>query len=624
MQLLFSYDCTNIVSKCIQHKKKQDEECDDGNTLDGDGCDYQCHLEPGYSYPPLHCTDKCGDGVVICRAKGLLHYCDDGNNLSGDGCNGACGVEKGWVCYGGGPTRPDQCYELCGDGITFNKTHDPDYCDDGNTNNGDGCSMECKIESGYTCTGGGVDQRDICTKECIPQNCALCTENEKICHICKGGYFVQDDGTCLSNYYFLEYTGIYQQLAHASIALSIVAILTAIAIGIFTKSAPVAVWIVVNQFQLFCVLLLTNSELPKDVVLFIKHHQVYLFGMEFLRFSLPSHFGAGGFGKLQPHRELRNVGLEYQSVVPNSLGIVFALVLICLLHVMLYICKSKTPTNTALSRILSRYLEGILRYCTFGVYIRLLLQASMFMALVATSEILKFDTPTLSLELSLVISFIMVFLIAVVYAFSWYICLKSSGNADSGDYYKSVFNELYSGLKSSTKSRVYTPILLTRRLFVVLWTVSLLGSHTFIIVKGLIFAQVIYTLTFLILRPYKTAVNNIIEAVNEVTFGVLAFAILRINSKEEWSTPVKFMFVATMLINILATVLILLGYLLLSLKNLYCSRARSDSIIPPSQLTPKLKLPNHKFSKIPHPEAHSERLPKQFGPISGIFEEEKQ
>ena len=47
--------------------------------------------------------------------------------------------------------------EKCGDGKRFRLG-----CDDGNNENGDGCSMDCHIEQGYTCTGGSPDSPDTC------------------------------------------------------------------------------------------------------------------------------------------------------------------------------------------------------------------------------------------------------------------------------------------------------------------------------------------------------------------------------------------------------------------------------------------------------------------------------
>jgi hypothetical protein len=42
-------------------------------------------------------------------------------------------------------------------------------CDDGNNINDDGCSSLCQIESGYTCSGGSPNSRDVCTQYLPPQ-----------------------------------------------------------------------------------------------------------------------------------------------------------------------------------------------------------------------------------------------------------------------------------------------------------------------------------------------------------------------------------------------------------------------------------------------------------------------
>src|SRR5688572_6738584 len=47
------------------------------------------------------CGAVCGDGA---RA-GLAEECDDGNTAVGDGCNAACEVEAGFVCEG----SPSEC-----------------------------------------------------------------------------------------------------------------------------------------------------------------------------------------------------------------------------------------------------------------------------------------------------------------------------------------------------------------------------------------------------------------------------------------------------------------------------------------------------------------------------------
>lgn len=59
------------------------EQCDDGNTTDGDGCSANCTTELPPPPPP-----PCGNGVVD---EG--EQCDDGNTVSGDGCSATCQCE---------------------------------------------------------------------------------------------------------------------------------------------------------------------------------------------------------------------------------------------------------------------------------------------------------------------------------------------------------------------------------------------------------------------------------------------------------------------------------------------------------------------------------------------------
>jgi len=64
----------------------------------------------------------------------------------------------GWECSGGSSTQPDACNEKCGDGYDLGHFE----CDDGNTDDYDGCSSSCEIETGYLCDDGTTESPDIC------------------------------------------------------------------------------------------------------------------------------------------------------------------------------------------------------------------------------------------------------------------------------------------------------------------------------------------------------------------------------------------------------------------------------------------------------------------------------
>ncbi|NUP12438.1 MAG: DUF4215 domain-containing protein [Polyangiaceae bacterium] len=100
----------------------------------------------------------CGDGEVNEENE----ECDDGNNDDGDGCSADCLDE---------PAPPD-----CGDG----DLDGDEECDDGNNTNGDGCSAICTEEppppvpccgdgdkeGDEECDDGNNDDGDGCSSDC--------------------------------------------------------------------------------------------------------------------------------------------------------------------------------------------------------------------------------------------------------------------------------------------------------------------------------------------------------------------------------------------------------------------------------------------------------------------------
>lgn len=126
------------------------EECDDGNTKPGDGCNGACKVEPNWSCPADktkgNCTRKvvCGDGVI-----GAGEVCDDKNTVDGDGCNSSCTVQDpAFHCVAG-----DACERVsqCGN----KRIEAGENCDDGNNTANDGCSPSCQLEAGYVCPKPG-------------------------------------------------------------------------------------------------------------------------------------------------------------------------------------------------------------------------------------------------------------------------------------------------------------------------------------------------------------------------------------------------------------------------------------------------------------------------------------
>ncbi len=154
----------------------ESEQCDDGNLDNNDDCrndctvpycgdeivdaGEQCDDGPGGSATcDVNCMNTvCGDGVVQSpNGEGVFEVCDDGNTDNNDGCSSVCLPEE------------------CGDGIK----QDNEQCDDGNDNNDDSCRNDCTIpmcgdgihDVGEECDDGNDINDDECTNECTLTFC---------------------------------------------------------------------------------------------------------------------------------------------------------------------------------------------------------------------------------------------------------------------------------------------------------------------------------------------------------------------------------------------------------------------------------------------------------------------
>ncbi len=125
----------------------------------------------------------CGNSVV----EGA-ETCDDGNTDNGDGCSSVCSVEGGGGNGGGGAAAPDPVVPpppaaQCGNGIV----EAGEACDDGNNIDDDACSNACVLpvcgngirQGNEQCDDGDLDAGDGCNDQCIVEAPAVCGNGEK-------------------------------------------------------------------------------------------------------------------------------------------------------------------------------------------------------------------------------------------------------------------------------------------------------------------------------------------------------------------------------------------------------------------------------------------------------------
>jgi cysteine-rich repeat protein len=204
-----------------------DEACDDGNLIDGDGCDSNC-TPTGCGNTIVTAGETCDDGNLIdgdgcdsnCTPTGCGNtivtageMCDDGDLIDGDGCDSNCTptgcgntiVTAGETCDDGDLIDGDGCDSNCtptGCGNTIVTAGET--CDDGNLVSGDGCDPNCAptgcgngfVTVGEDCDDGNQDDADACPNDCILLRCGDGIVRDR--EACDDGNLTDGDG-CDSN-----------------------------------------------------------------------------------------------------------------------------------------------------------------------------------------------------------------------------------------------------------------------------------------------------------------------------------------------------------------------------------------------------------------------------------------
>jgi cysteine-rich repeat protein len=193
------------------------EECDDGNSLDDDGCSKDCTIETGWvcpvkSYRPS--SAKATD-FPLSPVRGAV----DGNGAAAQSDGVAVTVSTRKFPQGNTPHK-SLCHPICGDGIV--RGEEP--CDDDNTADGDGCSSICEVEDGWQCcrVASGSSYVQATPTTWSTTLCTKCGDGKKLCsEECDDGNINDGDGCkCVHG------TRVYSEMAGSALGAGVSAIAT--------------------------------------------------------------------------------------------------------------------------------------------------------------------------------------------------------------------------------------------------------------------------------------------------------------------------------------------------------------------------------------------------------------
>jgi cysteine-rich repeat protein len=424
---------------------------------------------------------------------------DDGGADGGDGCSETCQVEYGlvigvdvWCRYiwtYSGASVGSVCQTVWADSIKAGT----EECDDGNTNNGDGWSSSCLVESDWECisTYGAAS---VWTKvEVIP-------------------------------------TAVFQAAVGTAMIASVVA-------SSMSWSSPSGLWQMMNLMQLLMFLVLLGVYLPipiKDMIT----------SSSFFSLSLPiphlqSLYGIGHFLEFidleSENSALSSLGAESGSTFVNVLSQLLMLLLIIILHLFTLTFRKCDPnrSNGWWSKWLKWTGKKIFDFFTFTAYIRLLLQSSQFMLMSSIAEFYAFKLQSASHIVSLCLAGAVLLLVVAFFIVSaklWITRVRKWAYHE-----ESKFDEFFSGLKKTKFATAYNLFILMRRAYLSLWIIWMKSTPLIVHLTGATLLQMLHSSLIILIRPFSQVKDNIAEVANELIFTTLMAGLIYFNKESAWN-----------------------------------------------------------------------------------------
>ena len=324
-------------------------------------------------------------------------------------------------------------------------------------------------------------------------------------------------------------------------------------------SSPQGLWITMNQFQLILLLLLTKSNIPKSIVDYLSGLKATTWSFNFIPFKdIPGLNALLNYLDFQlPDKELESFGIFSGSTLPNNFSLVWIMLIFAWFHGGFLMISRLIRDKLNKTKKCRRWLEKTYQFFAFSLYLRILLEANQFLLISSLSELHEWKASNQSKIISLIFAFIGAFVCL------WFIWLSVVNwvrhrNTESMDNYI-PWKELFSGIKSTSWSKLYSTFLLTRRCLFVVILIFGKSLSNFELICPMIVVQVFYLGNLIIVRPYKQVKNNIIEITNESFYFLLVVLLSYFNTAARWAGVMENIYLAIILANSMTIISIMIG-----------------------------------------------------------------
>ena len=356
----------------------------------------------------------------------------------------------------------------------------------------------------------------------------------------------------------------------ANIMITIVQILLIVVVVVSAISASLesstfaSMWSLINQVQIFFLLLLTRAYIPDDPKAAIEGFKLLLNFPDIIPFErieiIKTNINKFNF-QLSEFMFESN-GMDSDSTLYNTSSFILSLFMAVFLYLWLiafnkWILKiSNSRRWGILIKIAKWLISKTLRILVFTYFIRTILEMMQYILVTSIYEINNFkfsDGLTLSsycLAVFMLCLFIMILSIVVYLSLSSYRVIEDHHNK---------LGEFFEGIKVERRFKFFACIMLLRKLFYILLIITLMTINSKILIGILTVLQLGYIIYLVILRPYSEIKANLIEAINEIYFFLLLAIIIFINVEEDWDSVRTGVYLHLIVTNSMIDSLLILG-----------------------------------------------------------------
>ena len=333
--------------------------------------------------------------------------------------------------------------------------------------------------------------------------------------------------------------------------------------SMMNSSSLTSLWSMINQVQMFFMLLLTRSFIPHEIEVTITGQGFAINPSDYIPFKSigSSERYIDKFKFDLSNSQLETFGIESDSTLFNFYSTIISLLAGAAIHIFLYIfskivLKLRPNKWSWFVKILKWIVVKVLNIMTFGFYIRTLLETNQLLLISSINEIYLFNTNETLRIVSLVIAFVGLYVCIMLFAFVFYLTFSSYKTEEEGH---SKLGEFFAGLKLQKKFRIYILLLIARRAIFVVVLVTLVTFTSKTITWILSVLQMIYVLSLIFLRPFEEAKGNLIEIINEIYVFALLSPLIFLTVESKWVDPISSIYMWTLSSNSMVIFFIICG-----------------------------------------------------------------